>query len=182
MASGKRPSILASMRENVSSDIDKLAQASLPPGASVASSKSANYQEIFEIERDGSVAKVIFDYSGDAKVKPPRLATGDKDLFSDFRTSVEQAASRDEANAGSGIDWLYSFIQEKVLPGHIVQVESSSAYRDVLRFETGGESFTVRVDHKKSGAISSFKLLGGQESAYWEAVGMIKAYYRLDNE
>ena len=39
-----------------------------------------------------------------------------------------------------------------------------------------------RVDHKKSGAISSFKLLGGQEPAYWEAVGVIKAYYRLDNE
>ena len=182
VASRKRPSILASTRENVSSDIDKLVQASLPPGASVASSKSANYQEIFEIERDGSVAKVIFDYSGDAKVKPPRLATGDKDLFSDFRTSVEQAASRDETNVGSGIDWLYSFIQEKVLPGHTVQVESSSAYRDVLRLEAGGESFTVRVDHKKSGAISSFKLLGGQEPAYWEAVGMIKAYYRLDNE
>lgn len=182
VASRKRPSILASTQENVSSDIDKLVQASLPPGASVASSKSANYQEIFEIERDGSVAKVIFDYSGDAKVKPPRLATGDKDLFSDFRTSVEQAASRDETNVGNGIDWLYSFIQEKVLPGHTVQVESSSAYRDVLRLEAGGESFTVRVDHKKSGAISSFKLLGGQEPAYWEAVGMIKAYYRLDNE
>lgn len=181
-ASRKKPPILVSTRENVSSDIKKLVQASLPQGASVVSSKSANYQEIFEIERDGSVSKVIFDYDGDAKVKPPRLATGDKDLFSDFRTLVEQAASRDEANGSSGIDWLYSFIQEKVLPGYTVQVESSSAYRDVVRLEAGDESFTVRVDHKKNGAISSFRLLSGQEPAYREAVGIIKAYYRLNNE
>ena len=54
--------------------------------------------------------------------------------------------------------------------------------RNVPARDYGIPGLTVRVDHKKSGAISSFKLLGGQESAYWEAVGMIKAYYRLDNE
>jgi hypothetical protein len=181
-ASRKRPSILASTRENVSADINKLVQASLPQGARLASSKSANYQEIFEIERGGSVAKVIFDYSGDAKVKPPRLATGDKDLFSDFRTSVEQAASRDGSSEASGIDWLYSFIQEKVLPSYTVQLESTSPYRDVVRLEVGVRSITVRVDHKKNGSISSFKLLSGEEAAYREAVDMIRAYYRLDNE
>ena len=180
--SRKRPSILVSTRENVSADINKLVRDALPPGASVVSSKSASYQEIFEIERDGSVSKVIFDYSGDAKVKPPRLATGDKNLFSDFRSSVEQVASRDDASEASDIGWLYSFIQEKVLPSHTVQVESASAYRDVIRLEADGESFIVRVDHKKNGAVSSFKLLSGQGSAYQEAVGKIKAYYRLENE
>lgn len=181
-ASRKRPPILASTRENVSADISRLVQASLPRGASVVSSKSANYQEIFEIERGGSVSKVIFDYSGDAKVKPPRLATGDKDLFSVFRTSVEQASSHDGSSEVSNIDWLYSFIQEKVLPSYTVQVESTSAYRDVMRLEADGESITVRVDHKKNGALSSFKLLSGEETAYRKAVDMIKAYYRLDNE
>ena len=149
----------------------------------MASSKSANYQEIFEIERDGSVAKVIFDYSGDAKVKPPRLATGDKDLFSDFRTSVEQAASRDEANEDSRIDWLYSFIQEKVLPGHTVQVESSTAYRDVLRFEGGRRVIHgARGTARRAARLTASSCWAARSQRIGEAVGMIKAYYRLDNE
>ena len=181
-ASRKRPPILASTKENVSADISQLVQDALPPGTVVVSRKSANYQEIFEIERGGAVSKVIFDYSGDAKVKPPRLATGDKALFADFRSSVEQIAPSDKASEVSGIDWLYSFIQEKVLPGYAIRVESSSAYRDVIRIETVGELFMVRVDYRKNGAISSFRLLVGQEATYWKAVDTIKAYYRLGNE
>lgn len=181
-ASRKRPVILTSTKENVSADINQLVQKALPAGATVVSRKSANYQEIFEIERCKEITKAVFDYTGDAKVKPPRRASGDEKLFADFRNSIERIAPSDETSVVSGIAWLYSFMQEKVLPDFTIRLESSSAFRDVVCLKTASGSITIRIDYKKGGAISSFKLLVGSEETYWIVVDKIRSFYRLGNE
>jgi hypothetical protein len=179
--SAKKRPVLVSTVKNVSADVRGLVERSLAPGMSVKNLKSVRYQEIFEISGDESSFKAIFDYGNDGKVKAPRYATGDKELFGVFRDTVCGSTNWSSTGTEGAMCWLYDIVSMDILKEWEVKVLSSSNYRDVLELKKKNSSVDVRVDYKKDGSVSGFKALSGDRLLYNEAAQLICSYYALEN-
>ena len=179
--SAKKRPVLVSTIENVSADVRGLVERSLAPGMSVKNSKSVRYQEIFEISENEKSFKAIFDYGNDGRVKAPRYATGDKELFGAFRDTVCGSTNLSFIGTEEAMRWLYDIVSIDILKEWEVKVLSSSNYRDVLELKKKNSSVDVRVDYKKDGSVSGFKALSGDRLLYDEAAQLICSYYALEN-
>lgn len=178
--SAKKPPVLVTTLESVSENIRGLVERSLSSGMSVIDSKSVRYQEIFEVSQDERSFKAIFDYGNDGKVKAPRYAKGDEELFNLFRDTVCGSSAQVTASAKGQMSWLYDIISRDVLEEWELVVKASSSYRDVLELKKRESTVDVRVDYKKDGAVSGFKAQSGNRALYVEAVQLICSYYAIE--
>lgn len=175
----KKKTLLIENCGDIAKAISEFAVPLLGEEMSLAWVKSTQYQEIFEISSGEAKAKAIFDYGKDGKVRLPRLANGDMNLFGRFIELLEQSAS-DSAKLDSGIDWLLDYLENVVLSGFELEVASSAAYENIVDFAAAGSKASVRVVYNKSNAITIFKLISGDEKIYLEIVKQIKKYYQLE--
>ena len=179
--SAKKPVVLVSTMDSVSADVRNLVETSLTSEMAIADTKSVRYQEIYEIAQGDKSFKAIFDYGNDGKVKLPRYAKGDKELFESFRDSVCGSFVPSSIGAGGQMSWLYDILSRDIVDDCELAIVSSSSYRDVLAIRRHGASVEIRVDYKKDGAISGFKAVTGDIALFSEVVREICEYYAMSN-
>ncbi len=179
--SAKKQVVLVSTMDSVSTDVHNLVEASLSSEMTIANKKSVRYQEIYEIAQGDRSFKAIFDYGNDGKVKLPRYAKGDKELFESFRDSIGGSFVPSTIGIDGQMAWLYDILSRDIVDDCELAVVSSSNYRDVLAIKKHGASVEIRVDYKKDGAISGFKAFTGDMTLFSEIVREICEYYAMPN-
>lgn len=165
--------------ENAESEILAVVEGLSSGGFRIKSSKQAQYQVICEIEREQSSAKAIFYYNKKGEVTRLSLANGDKSLFADFRTALEDALGSETQAPETPMAWLYDHLNAAILAKSILEVEEASNYMDVLKARREGETVLIRVNYRKDQTVSNFKFISGSMPLYADIVGAIKAYYML---
>lgn len=177
----KKPLVLVSNIESITSDVRAFVNRAIDEDMLVTGVKSVRYQEIYDIAKGNSSFKAIFDYGNDGKVKAPRFAKGDKDLFDSFRDAVCCSSASPNADEQGQMAWLYDIVSQDILEEFELVVKSSSSYRDILELKRNDSFVEVRIDYKKDGSVSGFKGQSGDKSLYAESVQRICSYYAMEN-